>query len=70
MNDYIAWFDGACQPVNPGGTATSGIIVKTDGCRLLITKRAHASVKTCLPFHVDAGSIARDTYTQAKPTLR
>jgi ribonuclease HI len=28
MNDYVAWFDGACGPVNPGGTATSGAIVK------------------------------------------
>jgi ribonuclease HI len=28
MNDYVAWFDGACEPVNPGGTATSGAIVK------------------------------------------
>jgi ribonuclease HI len=28
MNDYVAWFDGACGPVNPGVTATSGAIVK------------------------------------------
>ena len=28
MNDYVAWFDGACEPFNPGGTATSGAIVK------------------------------------------
>ncbi|MGA2609034.1 MAG: ribonuclease HI family protein [Terriglobia bacterium] len=24
MNEYLAWFDGACEPVNPGGTATFG----------------------------------------------
>jgi len=36
MNDYIAWFDGAREPVNPGGTATSGVIVKgKDGTVLL-----------------------------------
>jgi hypothetical protein len=29
MNEYVAWFDGACGPVNPGGTATSGAIAKT-----------------------------------------
>ena len=28
MNDYVAWFDGACGPVNPGGKATSGAIIK------------------------------------------
>jgi ribonuclease HI len=26
-NEYIAWFDGACGPVNPGGTATFGVVV-------------------------------------------
>jgi ribonuclease HI len=36
MNDYVAWFDGACEPFNPGGTATSGAIVKDkDGTVLL-----------------------------------
>ena len=36
MNDYMAWFDGSCGPVNPGGTATSGVIVKgKDGTVLL-----------------------------------
>jgi hypothetical protein len=28
MIDYKAWFDGACEPFNPGGTATSGTIVE------------------------------------------
>ena len=36
MNEYLAWFDGACEPVNPGGTATFGVIVKDkDGTVLL-----------------------------------
>jgi ribonuclease HI len=36
MNDFVAWFDGACGPVNPGGTAASGAIVKDkDGTVLL-----------------------------------
>jgi len=36
MNDYRAWFDGACGPVNPGGTAASGSIIKgIDGAVLL-----------------------------------
>jgi ribonuclease HI len=28
MNEYLAWFDGACEPVNPGGTATFGVVVR------------------------------------------
>jgi ribonuclease HI len=35
-NEYLAWFDGACEPVNPGGTATFGVIIKdNDGAVLL-----------------------------------
>ena len=36
MNNYIAWFDGACAPCNPGGTATSGAIVKDDKGAVLL----------------------------------
>jgi ribonuclease HI len=25
---YLAWFDGACEPFNPGGTATFGAVIK------------------------------------------
>jgi probable phosphoglycerate mutase len=36
MNEYLAWFDGSCGPVNPGGTAASGALVKDiDGYVLL-----------------------------------
>ena len=32
----LAWFDGACEPVNPGGTATLGVVIKdNDGTVLL-----------------------------------
>jgi ribonuclease HI len=35
-NEYLAWFDGACEPTNPGGTATFGVIIKNnDGAGLL-----------------------------------
>ena len=36
MNEYRAWFDGACEPVNPGGTASFGVVIKgVDGTVLL-----------------------------------
>jgi ribonuclease HI len=28
INEYLAWFDGACEPVNPGGTASFGVVIK------------------------------------------
>jgi ribonuclease HI len=30
-----AWFDGACEPVNPGGTMSCGIVVKTAEGKIL-----------------------------------
>jgi len=38
----LAWFDGACEPVNPGGTASFGVVIKgVDGTVLL---RGHGVV--------------------------
>ncbi len=35
-NEYNAWFDGACGPVNPGGTATYGIMIKDQDGTILV----------------------------------
>ena len=35
-NEYTAWFDGACGPVNPGGTATYGVMVKDQDGTILV----------------------------------
>jgi len=35
-NEYTAWFDGACGPVNPGGTATYGIMIKDQDGAILV----------------------------------
>ena len=31
----LAWFDGACTPINPGGAASFGVIIKDDRAVLL-----------------------------------
>jgi ribonuclease HI len=31
---YIAYFDGACEPINPGGTATYGAIILKNSRRI------------------------------------
>ena len=35
-NEYNAWFDGACGPVNPGGTATYGVMIKEQDGTILV----------------------------------
>ena len=42
MNEYFAWFDGACEPVNPGGTASFGVIVKGENGTVVL--REHGVV--------------------------
>jgi ribonuclease HI len=32
----LAWFDGACEPLNPGGTASFGVMVKDDDGTVLL----------------------------------
>jgi ribonuclease HI len=41
-NDYLAWFDGACGPVNPGGIATFGAVVRDGNGSVLL--REHGVV--------------------------
>jgi ribonuclease HI len=36
MNDYLAWFDGACEPVNRGGTASFGVVIKDKAGTVLV----------------------------------
>jgi ribonuclease HI len=35
-NEYTAWFDGACGPVNPGGTATYGVMIRDQDGTILV----------------------------------
>src|ERR1039457_2050017 len=40
--EYTAWFDGACGPINPGGTATYGVVIKDQDGTILV--REHSLV--------------------------
>jgi ribonuclease HI len=42
MNDYVAWFDGACEPVNPGGTASFGVVIKDEYGSVLLKESGFA----------------------------
>ena len=33
---YLAWFDGACKPVNPGGTASFGVVIEGEDATVLL----------------------------------
>ena len=41
MNEYLAWFDGACEPINPGGTATFGVVVKDGNGTVLLKEHGY-----------------------------
>ena len=41
----IAYFDGACEPVNPGGTASFGAVVFVDGNRVWETSQIFYPIK-------------------------
>lgn len=28
MHNYTIWYDGSCEPINPGGTAAWGVVVR------------------------------------------
>ena len=40
-NEYSAWFDGACGPVNPGGTATYGVMIKDHDGTILVWEHGY-----------------------------
>src|SRR5450432_340898 len=37
--EYTAWFDGACGPINPGGTASYGVMIKDQAGTILVRER-------------------------------
>jgi ribonuclease HI len=39
---YIAYFDGACEPVNPGGTASFGGAIYRNGCPVWECSEIHS----------------------------
>jgi ribonuclease HI len=39
---YLACFDGACEPVNPGGTASFGVIIKGENGTVLLREHGVA----------------------------
>jgi len=37
MPTILAWFDGCCEPTNPGGHAAYGVVIEVDGVTKLMT---------------------------------
>jgi ribonuclease HI len=51
-NDYLAWFDGACGPVNPGGTATYGVMIKDQEGTILVWEHGLVGVGNAMSNNV------------------
>ena len=52
MNDYLAWFDGACEPVNPGGTASFGVVIKDNAGTVLVKEHGIAGKGSAMSNNV------------------
>jgi ribonuclease HI len=57
MNEYLAWFDGACGPVNPGGTAAFGVVVR-DGNGTVLLKECKRQAGYIWRVPVGCGKLA------------
>ena len=72
MNDYLAWFDGACGPVNPGGTATYGVMIKDQDGSILVWEHGFVGKGSAMSNNVAeyAGVLQILKYLSTRPPGR
>ncbi len=68
----FAWFDGACEPVNPGGTASFGVIVKGENGTVLLREHGVVSKGKAMSNNVAeyAGVLHVLKYLSSRPPGR
>ena len=71
-NEYNAWFDGACGPVNPGGNATFGVVVKARDGTVLLREHGYVGHGSCMSNNVAeyAGVLQILKYLATRPPGR
>ena len=71
-NEYNAWFDGACGPVNPGGTATYGVMIKDQDGAILVWEHGLVGKGSTMSNNVAeyAGVLQVLKYLAARPPGR
>lgn len=52
INKYLAWFDGACGPINSGGTATFGAMIKDKNSTVLLREHGLAGTGRAMSNNV------------------
>ena len=63
MNDYLAWFDGACEPVNPRGTASFGVVIKDNAGTVLVKEHGIAGKGSVM-----SNKLAEYSWSRVLPT--
>ena len=71
-NEYNAWFDGACGPVNPGGTATYGVMIKDHVGTILVWEHGLVGEGSTVSNNVAeyAGVLHILNYLSSRPPAR
>ena len=71
-NEYNAWFDGACGPVNPGGTATYGVMIKDQDGTIVVWEHGLVGKGSAISNNVAeyAGVLCVLKYLRSLPPAR
>jgi ribonuclease HI len=71
-NEYTAWFDGACGPINPGGTATYGVMIKDQDGTILVWEHGYVGQGSAMSNNVAeyAGVLQVLKYLSCRPPGR
>lgn len=71
-NEYLSWFDGACGPVNPGGTGTFGVMIKDQDGTLLLKEHGYVGKGITMSNNLAeyAGVLHILKYLSARPPRR
>ena len=71
-NEYNAWFDGGCSPVNPGGTATYGVIIKDQDGTIVVWEHGLVGKGSAISNNVAeyAGVLCVLKYLRSLPPAR
>ena len=69
---YLAWFDGACEPVNPGGTASFGVVITDNAGTVLVKEHGIAGKGSAMSNNVAeyAGVLHVLKYLSSRPPGR
>jgi len=72
QESYRAWFDGSCEPINPGGTGRFGVVIKDNAGTVLLKERGFVGKGKAMSNNVAeyAGVLHILKYLGSRPPAR